>query len=162
MSYIKTISLHLRSAWANWDVLAPSRYINMLSIHEVMLSIIARLMGGESSDWDVVNTGVVVLIAGLSSFTIAIGISLVVVKLGLSLYKLLWLVLSKFGSGADEESTWYCVSGEARADRRSSSLSMCSMTSMGRDEEVIPTLTSQPNMTAFGAHLIPEWRLEFL
>ena len=54
-----------------------------------------------------------------------------------------------------------CVSGVAIADRRSSSLCMRSMISVGRDEEVRPTLTSQPNIAAYGALLIPEWKLEF-
>ena len=43
-----------------------------------------------------------------------------------------------------------------------SSLSMRSISSVGRDEEVRPTLTSQPNIAAYEALLIPEWRLEFL
>ena len=54
------------------------------------------------------------------------------------------------------------MSGVLSADKRSSSLCMRSMTSVGRDEEVRPTLTSQPNIAAYGALLIPEWRLEFI
>ena len=49
----------------------------------------------------------------------------------------------------------------ASADRRSSSLYLHSVTSVGSDEDVRPTLTSQPNMARYGALLIPEWRLEF-
>ena len=134
----------------------------MLSMREVMMSIGARFMGCRSFDWDIMNTGVVVLIAGLSSFTIAICISLDVVELGFSSIFTLSLVLGEFGSGAGAEVLACYVSGEARADRRSSSLSMRSISSVGRGEEVRPTLTSQPNIAAYGALLISEWRLEFL
>ena len=91
-------------------------------MREVMISIGARFMGCGSFDWDIVNTGVVVLIAGLSSFTIAICISLDVVELGFSSIFTLSLVLGDFGSGAGAEVLACCVSGETRADRRSSSL----------------------------------------
>ena len=55
-----------------------------------------------------------VLIAGLSSFTIAIGISLDVVELGFSLIFPLSLVLGEFGPGAGAEVLACCVSGVTR------------------------------------------------
>ena len=78
-------------------------------MRDVMISIGARFMECGSFDWDIVNTGVVVLIFGLSSFTIAICISLDVVELGFSSIFTLSLVLGEFRSGAGAEVLACCV-----------------------------------------------------